>query len=254
MIPTTFNTAIPRNTLTDDIRLMFTGFYGQIQGADPSTRFKIVMFLVLYHDAKKRAQLVGDVWGAYRNLENLKRVMQSLSTECQQILQVRGRIRELTHTAVQEAYYVARAQRYPDRYDQIDTYRSGIEYFLDCITSEFDLEHLWPSELTLACSELKADAVDKTLFQWINQMLTWDIGRIDLGSENRQLRELLAAQVGGMGIYRDDGELSDSSAHPGIDFRRASPRGIRAALRRRSQNAQNQALANALATDIGAET
>ena len=53
-------------------------------------------------------------------------------------------------------------------------------------------------------------------------------------SENEyKLRMLLAFKCTGALLYCDDGELSDSSAHPGIDFLRDSPDNIQTKLRQR---------------------
>ncbi len=52
----------------------------------------------------------------------------------------------------------------------------------------------------------------------------------------RILRTLLALRVAGAGLYTDDGELSDGTVHPGIDFLRDDPETIEAKLRLRGEN------------------
>lgn len=48
------------------------------------------------------------------------------------------------------------------------------------------------------------------------------------------LREMLAYRVAGVHLYRDDGELQDSTEHPWIDFRRDTPTEIQSKLRKRA--------------------
>lgn len=50
-----------------------------------------------------------------------------------------------------------------------------------------------------------------------------------------KLRRLLAMRVAGAMLYTDDGELSDGTEHPAIDFLRNSPEEIEALLRRRAE-------------------
>lgn len=64
---------------------------------------------------------------------------------------------------------------------------------------------------------------------------TW-IPSETLAADNKHLRRLLALQVAGSSLYMDDGELSDASVHPVIDFKRMSVSDIEAALRRRGMN------------------
>jgi hypothetical protein len=52
-------------------------------------------------------------------------------------------------------------------------------------------------------------------------------------AENKALRALLAYRVAGAMLYRDDGEMSDSTQHPSIDFKRDSAEDIEAKLRQR---------------------
>ena len=52
----------------------------------------------------------------------------------------------------------------------------------------------------------------------------------------RTLRRLLAVTYAGSTLYTDDGELSDSRQHPGIDFKRMDPMFIEAAMRERSMH------------------
>ena len=70
----------------------------------------------------------------------------------------------------------------------------------------------------------------------------------DLGNENgklkddiRALRRMLAMRVGGATLYVDDGELSDASDTPAIDFRRDSPELIRLKLQDRALLAMDDA-------------
>ncbi len=44
----------------------------------------------------------------------------------------------------------------------------------------------------------------------------------DLKAENKLLRRMLALRVAGAGLYMDDGEMSDSTVDPAIDFKRDS--------------------------------
>lgn len=53
--------------------------------------------------------------------------------------------------------------------------------------------------------------------------------------DNRYLRELLAVQVAGNALYTDDGDLTDSSRTPMIDFANHTPEQIATALRRRAK-------------------
>ena len=56
-----------------------------------------------------------------------------------------------------------------------------------------------------------------------------------LAADNLKLRRMLALQVAGGKLYTDDGELSDSSDFPAIDFLRDTPDFIREALIKRNQ-------------------
>jgi hypothetical protein len=57
----------------------------------------------------------------------------------------------------------------------------------------------------------------------------------ELRKENRLLRRLLAIRVAGALLYTDDGELSDATAAPAIDFRRDPAEQIEAALMERNR-------------------
>ena len=52
-------------------------------------------------------------------------------------------------------------------------------------------------------------------------------------ASERHIRRLLCSYASGPGAYRDDGEASDSSTHPGIDFLRDSAEEIEQKLRER---------------------
>jgi len=57
----------------------------------------------------------------------------------------------------------------------------------------------------------------------------------DLTEENKQLRIMLAlAYSGASGLYTDDGEFSDGSTWPNIDFKRMSAATIQDCIRKRS--------------------
>lgn len=58
----------------------------------------------------------------------------------------------------------------------------------------------------------------------------------DLEADNRHLRRLLATCVAGATLYRDDGELSDGSVLPVIDFKRDSVKDIERKLALRMMN------------------
>jgi hypothetical protein len=55
------------------------------------------------------------------------------------------------------------------------------------------------------------------------------------GGVELKLRRLLAMRVAGAMLYTDDGELSDGTEHPAIDFLRHSPEEIESLLRRRAE-------------------
>ena len=55
-----------------------------------------------------------------------------------------------------------------------------------------------------------------------------------LRRENRELRVLLAVRVSGQTLYADDGELSDCSEWPYIDYKRDTPEQIKRALQQRA--------------------
>lgn len=69
----------------------------------------------------------------------------------------------------------------------------------------------------------------------------------ELMTENKKLRFLLACRVAGSTLYGDDGELSDCSEHPFIDFKRDDPDTLQAKLITRNQKrlAANPNAANA---------
>jgi hypothetical protein len=56
---------------------------------------------------------------------------------------------------------------------------------------------------------------------------------VTVEQENRRLRRLLADYVGHPLLYRDDGELQDSSEYPFIDFLRDAPEEIQRKLMER---------------------
>lgn len=56
-----------------------------------------------------------------------------------------------------------------------------------------------------------------------------------LKAENKLLRKLLALRAGGVGIYLDDGELSDATTLPHIDFKRDSAAEIETKLMERGK-------------------
>lgn len=58
----------------------------------------------------------------------------------------------------------------------------------------------------------------------------WQAGRQQGMEQARAMRELLAIRVAGASLYTDDGELSDCSVHPAIDFLRDTPEQIKAKL------------------------
>ena len=55
-------------------------------------------------------------------------------------------------------------------------------------------------------------------------------------NDERILRELVAFNCSGFNLYRDDGELSDCSEVPHIDYMRDSPKEIKEKLRVRRVN------------------
>lgn len=55
-------------------------------------------------------------------------------------------------------------------------------------------------------------------------------------AHERKLRVMLALSAGGRGLYTDDGELSDGTEHPFIDFLRDDPEVIEGKLQVRGQN------------------
>ena len=57
----------------------------------------------------------------------------------------------------------------------------------------------------------------------------------DLKAENKLLRVILALRAGRPGMYHDDGELSDATMHPFIDFKRDSAEEIEAKLMERGR-------------------
>jgi hypothetical protein len=57
-----------------------------------------------------------------------------------------------------------------------------------------------------------------------------------MSNSERKLRTLLAINIAGARLYADDGELSDSSQSPSIDFLREDPEVIAEKLRMRGQN------------------
>lgn len=70
----------------------------------------------------------------------------------------------------------------------------------------------------------------------------------------RALRELLAIHVAGASLYTDDGELSDYSVHPSIDFLRDTPEQIKAKLIERGQATQPSAVPDAGTRKASAES
>ena len=67
-----------------------------------------------------------------------------------------------------------------------------------------------------------------------SELLTYAI------SELNRFRELLAACYAGPSLYRDDGELQDTSAQPHIDFRRDSADEIQRKMRQRAAPPRNR--------------
>lgn len=64
---------------------------------------------------------------------------------------------------------------------------------------------------------------------------TW-VSAEALARDNKALRRLLALRVAGPALYMDDGELSDASERPVIDFKRMSVADIESALCQRAAN------------------
>lgn len=98
------------------------------------------------------------------------------------------------------------------------------------LSLEIDMDN--EPELSPRCQVLIAIAAEKL----VNEDPTW-ISPEALASDNKRLRRMLALQVAGPTLYMDDGELSDSSKRPCIDFKRDSVERIEQALRARSEKA-----------------
>ena len=78
--------------------------------------------------------------------------------------------------------------------------------------------------------------------------MTVDPTTESLKAENKLLRRLLAVHTCGASLYTDDGELSDASVFPFIDFKRDTAEEIEKNLRKRDLDRYQAALAAQQAT------
>lgn len=208
----------PQNSLAHDLVLALNGNYIPF-GRDLGLRFKLIMFTVMYHSPKPFwARLMGGFPDAATRNGALKEV-----------------IHELQHVIRQEdptdftynygVYLHDRLLREEQSVEIRRTLRSAVEFYIDQVEGLEGLRRSYQGDTD----------VDHQLAEMLAKMVTWDISNVNIHQENRELRDLLATQIGGMGLYRDDGELSDSSEHPPIDFRRDTPGLIKRCLIRRGE-------------------
>lgn len=208
----------PQNTQIHDILLVLAGKYIPY-GKDLGLRFKLILFVVLYHARESPwGRLMGGFPDAVSSIQDLKSILLELIW-----LVEREDPTPFTHDY--STYITTRLEREKETREIRRTLRAGIEFFIDAIEGMEDLRRSYSDD----------NRIDPQLAEYLSRMITWDISGVDIHQENRELRELLAVQIGGMTLYRDDGELSDSSAHPSIDFRRDTPTLIKRAIIRRNE-------------------
>lgn len=212
----------PQNAQMHDLVLVLNGSYISY-GKDLGLRFKLVMFTIIYHSVKPAwAKLLGGFPDAISSIKELREVLNELEWLV--------RKEESTQFTYDYGVYLGERLRAEEGTREMRrTLRAGIEFYIDYIAGLDGLKRSYSDVMT---------DVDPQLSEMLGKMRTWDISGVDIHQENRELRELLAFQIGGMTLYRDDGELSDSSAHPSIDFRRDTPTLIKRALIRRAELAQ----------------
>lgn len=210
--------AKPQNLLLHDIVLILKGLYVPY-GKDLGLRFKLVMFTVLYQATKPRmAWLLGSFPDAVSSIQELKLVLQELQWEVK-------REEETTLTYEYGVYLGERLAREEGSREIRRTLRAAIEFYIDYIENLEGLKRSYSDD----------NRIDPQLAELLGKMMSRDISGVNIHQENRELRELLAYQIAGAGLYGDDGELSDSTQHPGIDFRRDTPGQIKRTIIRRNE-------------------
>ncbi len=208
----------PQNTQIHDILLVLAGNYIPY-GKDLGLRFKLILFTILYHSKESPwGRLMGGFPDAVSSIQDLKSILFEL-------IRLVGLENPTSFTNDYSAYVTARLEREKETREIRRTLRAGIEFFIDAIEAMKDLRRSYSDD----------HRVDPQLAELLSKMVTWDISGVNIHQENRDLREILAHRIGGVLLYTDDGELSDGSMLPVIDFRRDTPQNIRRALRRRAE-------------------
>lgn len=207
----------PRYSLSQDISALSRNLYPTPRNLND--RFTMAVGIVFYHTRSRAFVLSDDFTDSFRNLSAMSSVaevlFEAISTE---VMVSTARNHLLIHRD-----YLRKRLECDNSKQALCVIRAAIELILD----------YWKEYVVV---DLTTIEVDGDLSEYLTRLISWDIGGVHPYEENRGLRELLASQVGGLGVYRDDGELSDGTAHPIIDFRRFSPRSIRATLMRRAEN------------------